>query len=109
MHMPAQIQRKPAKVVEIEPESDGPGLEIDALGVLDRVVQHKHRPAMVVDPTVDPVSQRTTTAASQWCQNGTIVVSQWCCSGAVCQHPLVKISLSTKITALSKSLLVPKI
>ena len=43
------------------------------------------------------VSQRTTTAASQWCHSGIAVVPYY-------QHPLDKISLSTKITALSKSL-----
>ena len=46
---------------------------------------------------IDELSQRTTTAASQWCHSGIAVVPY-------CQHPLVKISLSTKITALSKSL-----
>ena len=48
------------------------------------------------------VSQRTTTAASQWYHSGIAVVPY-------CQHPIVKISLSTKITALSKSLQVQNI
>ena len=43
------------------------------------------------------LSQRTTTAASQWYHSGTAAVPYQ-------QHPIVKISLSTKITALSKSL-----
>ena len=43
------------------------------------------------------LSQRATTAASQWCHSGIAVVPYQ-------QHPLVKISLSTNLTALSKSL-----
>ena len=49
-----------------------------------------------IEQAFSPVSQRTTTVASQWYHSGIAVVQY-------CQHPLVKISLSTEITALSKS------